>query len=119
MDIKKELADFGINAVGMVGGIAGSFVKSVLDETEFSFRRAILNVIIAVPLSAYGTMAVALYFNISNRPEYLGVIGLALGLCGSYIGKGIMKLGKRFEKNPENYISVKKQNKGGGSDTDN
>ena len=38
MDIKKELADFGINAVGMVGGIAGSFVKSVLDETEFSYR---------------------------------------------------------------------------------
>ena len=119
MDIKKELADFGINAVGMIGGISGSFVKSVLDETEFSFRRALLNVIIAVPLSAYGTMAVAFYFNIGNRPEYLGVIGLSLGMCGSYIGKGIMKLGKRFEKNPENYISVKKQNKGGGSDTDN
>lgn len=107
MDIKKELADFGINAVGMVGGIAGSFVKSVLDESEFSFRRSIFNVIIAVPLSAYGTMAAANYFGLEGKPEYLGVIGLALGMCGSFIGKGIMKLGKRFEKNPENYMPIK------------
>lgn len=108
MDIKKELADLGINLVGMLAGISGSFVSSVLDEKEFSFRTAIFNVIIAVPLSAYGTMAVSEYLKWADKPQYLGLVGLALGICGKYVGRGILKLGRRFEKNPTSFI----QNKG-------
>lgn len=114
MDIKKELAELGVNVVGMVAGVAGSFVTSVLDEKLFSFRNALFNVIIAVPLSAYGTTAIAYYFNWLDKPQFLGVIGLGLGLCGRYIGRGILNLGKKFEKNPVKFIKTK----GGADDTD-
>lgn len=112
MDIKKELADLGVNAVGMVAGLMGSFVTSVLDENEFSFKKSLFNVIIAVPLSAYGTTAVAHWMGWLDKPQYLGVVGLGLGICGKYIGRGILKLGKRFEKNPTSFV----KNKGGYDD---
>lgn len=112
MDIKKDMAEFGINAVGMLAGLSGSFVASVLDDKEFSFKNALFNVIIAVPLSAYGTMAVSEWMNWGDKPHYHGMIGLGLGICGKYVGKGILKIGKKFEKNPTQFI----QNKGGVND---
>lgn len=110
MSIKQHLAEFGINAVGLVAGILGGFIAVVLNDNEISFRSAIAQILSAMGFSAYGTEIVVNWLSWEEKVSTIGLIGLCLGLSGILVAKGVLKIAESFSKNPVRFISKSKNN---------
>lgn len=108
MDIKSKLAEWGISAIALVAGLIGGFIAITMSEKETSFRNAVSQIITAAAFSGYGTEWVSKWFRLDFTPSIYGIIGLCLGICGMYVARGIIKIGKRFEANPTNILNKKK-----------
>lgn len=110
-DIKDLLHEWGLNAYAALAGLIGGFIAITMDEKQVSFRSALTQVASALAFSGYGTEWLAKWWNLENNPSTCGLLGLCLGICGLYLSRGVLKVGKKFSKNPINFIK-----KGGDND---
>lgn len=107
-DIKKFLVEWGLNPIALAGGIVGAIISIVIDEKITSFKEAVAYISCALAFSGWGTEYIAIKINIVESPSTLGLIGLCFGICGLHIAKGVKSMSKKFARNPEKYIKVKK-----------
>lgn len=109
MDIKERLAEWGINAIAAAASMVGGLIAITMNDKEISFRSAMAQILCAVGFAGFGAELFAKWLRLDAMPSVCGLLGLVLGLCGLFIAKGVLKIGKKFEKNPEAFIK-----KGGG-----
>lgn len=107
MDIKDNLSEWGVNAIALIAGLMGGLVAIAMSEKVISFRSALSQVITAATFSGYGTEMLAKWWGLDSNPSVCGLIGLCLGICGMYVARGVIRIGKRFEKNPTNFLKNK------------
>lgn len=107
-DFKEILIEWGLNPISIVAGAIGGLISVVMNEKEFSFRRAAAQVLSALAFSGYGTDWFISWLGWEEKLSYIGMVGLFLGLCGIALAKGIMLIGAQFEKDPLSFIKTKK-----------
>lgn len=113
MSVKQTLAEWGINAVGLVAGLLGGVIAVVMNDKEIHFKSAIAQILSAVGFSAYGTEIVVGWLGWSEKVSTIGLLGMCLGLSGILFAKGVLKIASNFSDNPFSFI-----NKNKGNDTD-
>lgn len=104
MDIQERLSEWGVNAIATVAGMIGGLITIALNEKGMSFKSAIAQMLCAMAFSAFGTELFAKWLHLDSMPSICGLLGLILGLCGMFLAKGVLKVGKKFEKNPGQFI---------------
>lgn len=117
-DLKKILAEWGINAIALAAGMVGSVLIITLSDKPMTFRFAMAQIVCGIAFSGYGTTVVVDIFHLT-APGWIGLIGLALGLLGMHVAKGLIRIGKRFEKNPIDTINDLRHLKNSESNVDN
>jgi len=110
MDIKKQFAEWGINAIAAVAAFFGAIIYLTVSEKEFRFRESIGQVISALAFAGWGTEFVVKWLRQESSPSVCGLLGLAIGICGLFAAKGVIKLGKRFEADPAAFLTKKGKN---------
>lgn len=108
MAFKETLLEWGLNPISIFAGAIGGLIAIVMNENEFSFKRAVAQLLCALACSGWGTDWLIVWLNWEEKISYIGMVGLFLGLCGISIAKGFMLIGKQFETNPLQYIKFKK-----------
>lgn len=104
MDIKERLAEWGINAIASAGSMIGGLIALTTNDKEVSFRSAIAQMLCAVGFAGFGAEFVAKWLRLEAVPSVFGLLGLVLGICGLFIAKGFLYLGKEFAKNPRAFF---------------
>lgn len=108
MAFKEILLEWGVNPISIVAGAIGGLIAIVMNENEFSFRRALAQLLCALACSGWGTDWIINWLGWEEKISYIGLVGLFTGLCGISIAKGFMLIGKQFETNPLTYIKKQK-----------
>lgn len=114
MSVKQYLAEWGINAVGLVAGLLGGVIAVVMNDKEIHFKSAVFKILSAVGFSAYGTEIVVGWLDWQEKVSTIGLIGLCMGISGFLFAKGVIKIMQYFSENPLSLITKNKAN-----DTDN
>lgn len=107
MPIKQLLIDWGLNPIAIVAGAISGLILVVMNENEFSFKRALAQILCALAASGYGTDWIINWLGWEEKVSYIGLVGLFLGLCGISIAKGLILVGKKFETDPFSFINKK------------
>ena len=110
MAFKEILLEWGVNPISIVAGAIGGLIAVVMNENEFSFKKAIAQLLCALACSGWGTDWLISWLGWEEKISFIGLVGLFLGLCGISIAKGLMLIGKQFETNP--LIHFKNKNNG-------
>lgn len=110
--IKEIISELGAHPVATITGAIGTLVAIVMNDNEFSFKRALAQALSGIAFAGWGTDWLINWLGWEEKTSLIGLVGLILGLCGISIAKGFTNLGKSFEKDP---LSLIKKNK---NDTD-
>lgn len=108
MAFKEILLEWGINPISIVAGSIGGLIAVVMNESEFSFKRALAQILCALAFSGWGTDWLIIWLGWEEKISFIGMVGLFLGMCGIAIAKGFMLIGKQFEKDPLAFFKIKK-----------
>jgi len=96
------LASVGIDPSHFIAGLAGAFVRSVIQGRKLTFS-LISYVLVGALCATYATPLVVLYLSIAATPG----LAFGIGLIGMSLAEGIVKLAHRWASNPKLPTSAK------------
>lgn len=105
MSIKELFSEIGLSLVAVIGGIGGSLLSIVMNDKQISFKGAIAQMISGIMFSGYGTEFLLKWLHLEEKSSLVGLLGFCLGMCGMMVAKGVLKIGKRFERNPTKFLN--------------
>lgn len=94
--VSTFLATMGIDPAHFIAGLAGAFVRSIIQGKKLTWE-LISFVVVGALCATYLTPLVAMYLAIANTPG----LAFGIGLIGMSVAEGVVKLAQKWAANPK------------------
>lgn len=94
--VSTFLAAMGIDPAHFIAGLAGAFVRSIIQGKKLTWE-LISFVVVGALCATYLTPLVVIYLAIANTPG----LAFGIGLIGMSVAEGAVKLAQKWAANPK------------------